>query len=363
MCLAFRGMKKKVTYERCLNCQAELKGNYCHVCGQKAINAKPTIKEFFLEYVNIVFIWDTLFFKTMWQLLRKPGHVTKEYVSGKFVSYTHPLKLNMFLLFVFITLFLLFNKDLGNSVHSLTRDEVNYPYIQMNYLQDQKEYAEIISSSPRDTVQIYAPLMLADEFPELISDVNVHGTVPQDSMALWTASLPRFLIEEGVITHHPDGYYSFVTEGSPAYESTVILEQVWKQMTKLATRFFPISILLTVPFLVIVLRLTQRKGDHSRFKHFIFALHYTAFLEMFIIALYLLHLIAAPPVWLMQWILLIGATSYLTFAIRKVYDQKRWFSAAGKAALTNLGYILILIALFLLIVMVSCFIVAVQLAL
>ena len=45
------------------------------------------------------------------------------------ISYTHPLKLNMVLLFVFITLFLIFHKDFGNSIQNVTRDEVTYPLL------------------------------------------------------------------------------------------------------------------------------------------------------------------------------------------------------------------------------------------
>jgi hypothetical protein len=354
-------MNKKVSYKNCLNCQTELKGDYCHVCGQKAINAKPTVKEFFLEYVNIVFIWDTLFFRTLWQLLRRPGHVTKEYVSGKFVSYTHPLKLNMFLMFVFITAFLIFHKDFEDSVQNITRDEAKFSYIQMRYLQGEDEYAHIMKSSPKDTVRLYAPLMLAESFPDLISDLDSKVMEHRDSMVLWTASLPHFLIEEGIIKQHPAGYYQFVIDGSPAFSSTVILEMVWKEAVKLTSRYFPICILLTVPFLVLLLRLTQRKGEHTKFKHFIFALHYTAFLEIFLIAIYFLHLIAAPPVWIMQWLLLLGASAYLALAIKSVYDVNGWLRAIGKAVLVNVGYILILMALLCLIIFVSCVIVSFQL--
>ena len=74
-------MDKNTQHKHCLNCNTELQGEYCHVCGQKAINKTLTVKEFVLEYLNIAFIWDSKFTKTIWQLLRRPGHVTKEYVS------------------------------------------------------------------------------------------------------------------------------------------------------------------------------------------------------------------------------------------------------------------------------------------
>ena len=86
----------------CLNCGTELNGEFCHNCGQKANNSNSTIKGFVLEYLNNAFLWDTNQVRTIWQLMRRPGFLTKEFIAGKYVSYVHPLKLNMFILFVFI---------------------------------------------------------------------------------------------------------------------------------------------------------------------------------------------------------------------------------------------------------------------
>ena len=350
------------SYRHCLNCQTELQGDYCHVCGQRASNARPTVKEFFLEYLNIAFIWDTQFLKTVWQLVRKPGHVTNEYISGKFISYMHPLKLNMFLLFVFITFVLLFHKDLGDSIQTFTRNEVTYPLLQMQILADNDEYSENLKSSPMDTVQLYAPLMLADQFPDIISVVDViDSTTPGDSMMVWTAALPHILIEDEVITQDRKGYYYFNEKDKTGVLGTEFMETIWRQMVKLTTTYFPIFILLTVPFLAFLLHLTQRKRKYSKFRHLIFALHYTALLEMLIIFLYIIHLIAAPPMWVMQWILILGSCVYLTSAIRRVYETKRWFNAAVQAIFTNIGYAVIFMLLFITIFIIASIIVAVQL--
>ena len=94
-------------YKQCLNCGTDLQGVYCHKCGQQASNPTPKVWEFILEYMNNAFIWDTKCFLTIWNLVRRPGFLTNEFNAGKFVSYENPLKLNMFFLFVFVTIFLL----------------------------------------------------------------------------------------------------------------------------------------------------------------------------------------------------------------------------------------------------------------
>lgn len=349
-------MENNTTHKHCLNCQTELIGEYCHKCGQQATKTKPTIKGFILEYLGIAFIWDTLFFKTIWDVIRKPGHVTNEYMSGKVLKYMHPLKLNMFLLFVFITLFVLFHKDPGSGLKSLTRDEMNYPVLQLGILADDTVYAERLKSSPLDTVHLYAPLLLAEAYPEIVTDIDgVRLKIGKDSLVVWRAALPQILIEDNVITQDAEGNYYFSSDDKSGNNSLKLVENIWTKMVQIATRYFPMIILLTVPFLSFLLRILQRRKQHSRFKHFIFSLHYTAVLEMIIIVLFLLHLTLSPPVWIMQWILISGACIYMTLAIKRVYETKRWYIATSLSILTNIGYAAILVSIF----TITCFIAAI----
>ena len=103
--------QQQESHKNCLNCGTELNGPYCHECGQHiaSTNANTTVGGFIIEYINNAYNWDSQFFKTIWKLISKPGHLTSEFLSGKFVSQEHPLKLNMFLLFVMITLFAIFS--------------------------------------------------------------------------------------------------------------------------------------------------------------------------------------------------------------------------------------------------------------
>lgn len=347
-------MQNNDTRKFCLNCHAELQGGYCHVCGQKATDENLTIKEFIHEYLNIAFIWDALFLKTIWQLLRKPGHLTNEYVSGKFIAYTHPLKLNMFLLFVFITLFLLFHnaEDLGNSIQNFTHNEIHYPMIQIQLLTTDEQYAVKLESSPIDTVQLYAPLMLSDKYPDIVANLDPDNTAARDSMTVWTAALPHILIEDKFIVPDANGCYYFTEDEITGISDLKMMEIVAKKMFTLTTRYFPIIILLTVPFLTLMMRLVRSKGNHSHFKHFIFSLHYTAFLELLILVIYIAHLIASPPAAIMQYVMLIGSCVYMMLAIRRAYE-KRWISAVCLSLVTNAGYAFILMTLFIIIILIS----------
>ena len=351
----------KTSHKYCLNCKTELHGKYCHVCGQKATYEKLTIKEFILEYLNIAFVWDTHLIKTLWKLISKPGFLTKEYISGKFIAYMHPLKLNMFLLFVFVTFLLLFNstEDMGNSIKNLTRDEIIQPVLQISLQMEKAEYAMQVESSPRDTIQLYAPLLVFESLSGIITGFDIDSADP-DSTAVWTASVPRYLIEDKALILNEDGNYQFNPEYNTEASQTEILEKVWAKVVVLATKYFPLIILLTAPLLAFLIGILHRKSKHSMFKHFIFSLHYTAFLEMVIILLYILHLIASPPSWIMQSIIIFGSCIYLVFAFRKVYETRNWMKAVFKSILTNIGYGIILMVLFFILCIIAIAIIAWQ---
>ena len=349
------------SHKYCLNCKTELHGKYCHVCGQKATYEKLTIKEFILEYLNIAFVWDTHLIKTLWKLISKPGFLTKEYISGKFIAYMHPLKLNMFLLFVFVTFLLLFNstEDMGNSIKNLTRNEIIQPVLQISLQMENAEYAMQVESSPRDTIQLYAPLLVFESLSGIITGFDIDSADP-DSTAVWIASVPRYLIEDKALILNEDGNYQFNPEYNTGASQTEILEKVWAKVVVLATKYFPLIILLTAPLLAFLIGILHRKGKHSMFKHFIFSLHFTAFLEMVVILLYILHQIASPPSWIMQFIIIFGSCMYLVFAFRKVYETKSWMKAVFKSILTNIGYGIILMLLFFIICIIAIAIIAWQ---
>ena len=348
-------------YKHCLNCGTELNGMYCHVCGQQATSKTPTVRGFVLEYFNNAFIWDSQFLKTIWDLVSRPGFLTKDYLSGKFISQEHPLKLNMFLLFVIITLLALFagTEKINDSVQNLTNDERVFPNLQIGLLLQDSEYAKKMNESPRDTIQLYASLLLAKDYPEIISSIEITEDTQGQALDKWTAVLPHVLIEDKIIVPHPDGYYRFNVETEVKSKKLEIVYNVWEKMVDLTNRYFPILVLFTAPLLSFSLRFVQRKNKLPKINHFIFALHYTALLEMLMICIYLLHLIIAPPIWLLEYIMMIGSSAYLTIAFRRVYGSQSWFKAILKALFTNLVYSFICLTIFVVIFLIACFIVAV----
>ena len=100
----------------CLNCDTSLLGDatHCHRCGQAIKDARMTVRSLLSDFFSNLFnldgkIWKTL--RHMW----KPAFLTREYVSGKRVSYFNPARffaINLILHFLLMT-YSMSHSDLG----------------------------------------------------------------------------------------------------------------------------------------------------------------------------------------------------------------------------------------------------------
>ena len=349
--------QSQIPYTHCLNCGAELQGKYCHVCGQEATSKTPTVGAFLVEYANHAFIWDSNFLKTLWNLIRRPGYLTKEFIAGKFASHEHPLKLNMFLLFVLITLFVFFagTEKVNNKVHNITNNEAVLAGLQLEFMIDRGELDTTLLS-PQDTVQLLAPLFFANQHPGFIRCIDTLENTHDKGLDKWIAVIPHSFIEDSIMVEYESGCYRLNQELKTAQNELMLVNSIAQELVDLIARYFPLLVLFTAPFLAISLRFVQRKNRLPRIHHFIFALHYTAFLEVLMLCIFLLHLTLSPPMDWMQWIMIIGSCLYLTIAFRNVYGTSTWTKAMLKALFTSVVYVLIGLGVFLGILIVAFFV-------
>lgn len=93
--------------EGCANCGAPLTGPFCARCGQEARERVLSLRQLLSEFVDAIVGIDSRLVRTLWPLVRRPGHLTNEYVAGRRARYVAPLRLYLvasFLLFFTVTL-------------------------------------------------------------------------------------------------------------------------------------------------------------------------------------------------------------------------------------------------------------------
>ena len=345
--------------KHCLNCNTELKGEYCYSCGQHVSAHTLTVKQFLLNYLDNAFWWDNQHFKTLWLLMTRPGYLTKEYIAGKTMNQVQPLKLNMFLLFIFITLFVSFAspEKMNTSVNNFVNSELFFSALQMEAIANDSEYQEKLQSSKLDTVKLLAPLFLTENYSNLLTcDKVIYDSKGKD-MDKWVAIVPHMLIEEKIIKADESGIYHFNTQENKMEKKIAIFKSIGEQLADLTLTHFPMLILLTAPFLSVSLLIVQRERKHPFLTHFIFSLHYIAFLELIFIFTYLLFLIVNPPMELLNYIFIFSSCLYFTLSFRMVYNTT-WVRSVTKAMFSCGIYYAICLLVFTIVFFIACIIVA-----
>lgn len=77
----------------CENCGSELQGHWCAHCGQPAIDYRRSFRHVIADLLDEFLNWDSRFFATIALLIFKPWRLTNEFLAGKRVRYSNPLRL------------------------------------------------------------------------------------------------------------------------------------------------------------------------------------------------------------------------------------------------------------------------------
>jgi len=104
---------------QCANCQTELKGSFCHACGQSA-HIHNSLLHLAEEIAHGVLHFDAKGWRTLPLLVFKPGVLTRRYLDGQRVRYVSPLALFLFTVFM---MFFVFSFTGGHGASALTGNE------------------------------------------------------------------------------------------------------------------------------------------------------------------------------------------------------------------------------------------------
>ena len=84
-------------HHRCFTCGQEYQGNYCPCCGQSAKIGRYSFKNALLLLLDVWGMGNRGMFRTLRDLILRPGYLIRDYISGMQMAYFPPFKL-LFLL-------------------------------------------------------------------------------------------------------------------------------------------------------------------------------------------------------------------------------------------------------------------------
>lgn len=99
----------------CANCQKELSGPYCSECGQAARNRRGPFWKMIAEISEDVLSFDSKFYKSILQILFKPGYLSRQFIEGKRVSILPPVRMYLVVSILFFFIFQIPNIDVSEN--------------------------------------------------------------------------------------------------------------------------------------------------------------------------------------------------------------------------------------------------------
>lgn len=84
-------------HHRCFTCGQEYQGNFCPHCGQSARIGRYSLRNALLLFLDVWGVGNRGMFRTLRDLLLRPGYMIRDYISGMQMAYFPPFKL-LFLL-------------------------------------------------------------------------------------------------------------------------------------------------------------------------------------------------------------------------------------------------------------------------
>ncbi|MBC7904972.1 MAG: DUF3667 domain-containing protein [Gemmatimonadaceae bacterium] len=141
----------------CLNCNAELNGRYCHLCGQENTEPKESFWSLITHYAYDITHFDGKFFSTVKYLVTKPGFLSSEFMAGRRASYLHPIRMyvftSAFFFLIFFSLYKFENVNLAGgtkltpaAIDSIRNVEVEVQEALLLGAKTQKDSAKILAS-------------------------------------------------------------------------------------------------------------------------------------------------------------------------------------------------------------------------
>jgi hypothetical protein len=233
----------------CLNCNYVVDNRFCSNCGQENTDTRKTFFHLFVHFFEDLTHYENAFWKTIKNLLLRPASLTKEYLSGKRMSYLAPVRLYIFVSFITFFILSILPKD------------------------DLKEHKAIENTNGLTTTQ--RDSLLALEKSNKFHYGKYGSTVREldSTQALVPVEKRLSAFQYGIIKKA-----MLVTEHSDGGE---ILEKFRESFT----HNFPKVLFIYMPLFAFILWLFQDKKKWYYFDHGIFTLHYFSFLLLMFLIL------------------------------------------------------------------------------
>lgn len=322
----------------CLNCRHVVEHRFCPNCGQENTDTRKTFVQLFVHFFEDLTHYENSFWKTIRNLIFKPASLTKEYLSGKRMSYLAPIRLYIFISFVTFFLFSILPDNSGEEVTNVNEPNNHNP-------------TEKIAATPSDTVAQSKDTLQKEAWIKKLEQDGHIDKKTADSLQL-SASKRNQEYDEGDYMNF--GYRSIEEldsiqqYGKPEeklsglaywFHKKILLakkgktkDEIFDKLSEAFIHNIPKALFIYMPLFAFVLWVFQSKKRWYYFDHGIFTLHYFSFLLLaslilelvnFFIGLLGNHWLWDTIVYVADSIIIIYMLYYFFPAHHRFYQQSR----------------------------------------
>ena len=268
----------------CLNCNHVVAERFCPNCGQENIETRKTFHHLFLHFFEDLTHYENAFWKTIKNLLLKPSALTKEYLTGKRMSYLAPVRLYIFISFITFFSITMFPNEEHNFVKINNQNHKKEQQLNDDKAKLSAEELKIIELKQKGILSQNE----SDSLQKIIKVGKKKASINKDFVAFGYHSLKQMDSIRVINPHEISDIIYWLNKKAFSVFQHNTKEEIREKAKESALHNFPKVLLLYMPLFALFLWLFHNKKRWYYFDHGIFTLHYFSFLLSIILMHFLI---------------------------------------------------------------------------
>jgi hypothetical protein len=263
--------KSKIrTDKTCLNCRYVVENRFCPNCGQENTDTRKTFHHLFIHFFEDLTHYENAFWRTIKNLLFKPAALTKEYLSGKRLSYLAPVRLYIFISFITFLIVAIFPNN-NNSSDSTPKKE-------STITTKNKSFQSTISKN---------------------DSIKNHQTEAEEQNQIFNFGYESVEQLDSIQKHAPESeklsdFNYWMNKKIQIVKENNTQSEIIEKFISSFTHNLPKVLFVFMPLFAFFLWLFHNKKRWYYFDHGIFTLHYFSFLLLIFLLLFLINKALSP---------------------------------------------------------------------
>jgi hypothetical protein len=276
--------KSKIRNDKtCLNCRYVVENRFCPNCGQENTDTRKTFHHLFIHFFEDLTHYENAFWRTIKNLLFKPAALTKEYLSGKRLSYLAPVRLYIFISFITFLLIAIFPNANNSSDKTLEKKSI----ITTKSKAFQNTITKNDSAKTNQTD--------SNEVQDGVQDFEYNSTEQLDSIhVLQDFGYDSLEQLDSIQKHAPESqklsdFSYWMNKKFQIVKENNTQSEIIEKFISSFTHNLPKVLFVFMPIFALFLWLFHNKKRWYYFDHGIFTLHYFSFLLLLLLLLFLIN--------------------------------------------------------------------------